>query len=254
MDNAFVANWFKWDHRMPLPWHRPLNKLLRYTRLNMQVVPRSFRWGMASIEARMNLFHLASQCAAYRVPGAFVEIGCNAGESSVVLQHIVNTLAPEREVHYFDSFEGTPPPTGPDAALGVYGTGDMSASLFAFHDTFRRAGMPSPPHVHKGWFEDTIPRFLPDRIAFALLDGDLYSSTKHVLPHLYARMAPGAVCMFGVYYDEAVLSRPHTIPQYKSPGVKVATDEFFADKAEKVSVLYAGEYSNGYFRKHQNGR
>ena len=36
---------------------------------------------------------------------------------------------------------------------------------------------------------------------------------------------------------------------YASPGVKRATDEFFADKPEHVSVLYANEYSNGYFRK-----
>ena len=55
--------------------------------------------------------------------------------------------------------------------------------------------------------------------------------------------------MFGIYYDEAVFSRPHTPPWYKSPGVKQATDEFFRDKPEKVHVLYANEYSNGYFRK-----
>ncbi len=250
MDDAFIAKWFAWDHRMPRAWHRAINRLLRYTRLDVQLNPRAFRWGgMASIEARMNLFHLATQCAEFGVPGDFVEIGCNAGESSVCLQHIVNTIAPDKQIHFFDSFEGAPEPTGKDAELKVYGKGDMSTSLFAFYDTFRRAGMPQPEHVHKGWFEETIPQFLPDKISFALLDGDLYSSTKYVLPHLYERMSPGAICMLGVYYDDAVLSRPHTIPQYKSPGVKMATDEFFAGKPEKVSVLYAGEYSNGYFRK-----
>lgn len=252
MDDAFIAKWLpNWDHRMPLPWQRSINRLLRYTRIGVQTGPRSFQWGMASVEARMNLFHLASQCAAFRVPGDFVEIGCNAGESSVVIQHIANTLAPNKQVHFYDSFEGAPavPPGGVDSQLAVYGKGDMSASLFVFHDTFRRVGLPPPTSVHKGWFEETIPAQLPDQIAFALLDGDLYSSTKHVLPHLYARMAPGAVCMFGVYYDEAVLSRPSIIPQYKSPGVKLATDEFFAGKPEHVAVLYAGEYTNGYFRK-----
>ncbi len=250
MDNAFIAKWFSWDHRMPLKWHRAINRFLRYSRVGAQLNPASFRWGgMANIEARMNLFHLASQCAEFKVPGDFVEIGCNVGESSVCLQHIVNTLAPEKNIHFFDSFEGVPETTGKDAELHVYGKGDMSTSLFAFYDTFRRAGLAQPEHVHQGWFEETIPQYLPEKISFALLDGDLYSSTNHVLPHLYDRMSPGAVCMLGVYYDDTVLSRPHTIPQYKSPGVKMATDEFFAGKAEKVSVLYAGEYSNGYFRK-----
>ncbi len=30
------------------------------------------------------------------------------------------------------------------------------------------------------------------------------------------RMSPGAVCMLGVYYDGAILSRPHTIAQYSN--------------------------------------
>jgi len=249
MDNAFIAKWLRWDHRMPLPWHRPVNRLLAALHINARLVARPFRWGMASVEARMNLFHLATQCLAYRVPGAFVEIGCNSGESSVVVQHILNTLDPGRPFHCYDSFQGAPEPTGADVQHGVYHKGDMTASLYAFYDQFRKVGLEPPAQVHQGWFEDTIPAQLPDQVAFALLDGDLYSSTRHVLPHLYERMVPGAICMFGVYYDDAVFSRPETIPHYKSPGVKLATDEFFADKPEKVSVLYACEYSNGYFRK-----
>ena len=249
MDNAFISQWCNWDHRMPLAWHKPVNRLLALLKINARLVARPFRWGMANVEARMNIFHLASQCLANRVPGAVLEIGCNAGESSVVLQHVINTLDPGRPFHCFDSFEGLPAPQGIDAEHGPYDSGDMSASLVSFYDQFRRAGLKPPEHVHKGWFEDTIPSQLPDRISFVLLDGDLYASTKHVLPHIYERMAPGAICMFGVYYDHDVFPRPETIPHYKSPGVKLATDEFFADKPEKVSVLYACEYSNGYFRK-----
>ena len=45
------------------------------------------------------------------------------------------------------------------------------------------------------------------------------------------------------------IARADIVATYASPGVKRATDEFFADKPEQVSVLYANEYSNGYFRK-----
>ena len=32
------------------------------------------------------------------------------------------------------------------------------------------------PKIHKGWFQDTLPSSLPDKICFAHLDGDLYDS------------------------------------------------------------------------------
>jgi O-methyltransferase len=197
----------------------------------------------------MNVFHLASQTIAYKVPGDMVEIGCNSGESSVVISEVLRSFGSDKELHCFDSFKGLPELEGLDASDGVYGAGWMSAGRQQFNDNFRIAGLEPPAHVHEGWFEDTIPAMLPDKISFAIIDGDIYSSTKYVLPHVYERMSPGAIALFGIYYDESVFRRDHTIPQYKSPGVKRATDEFFADKPEKVAVLYANEYSNGYFRK-----
>lgn len=249
MDNVFISQLLDWDARQPLAWHRAINRILAKLQINACIGPAPLSSGMANVEARMNVFHLASQCLAYRVPGEFVELGCNSGESAIVLQKILNTCAPERNLYCFDSFEGLPDLQGQDAAQGIYGKGWMTASLQNFHDNFKKAGLPSPEHVVKGWFEDTVPDKLPARIAFALLDGDLYSSTRHILPHVYERLSPGAVCMFGIYSDETVFRRPHTPAWYKSPGVKQATDEFFSDKPEKVRVLYANEYSNGYFRK-----
>jgi hypothetical protein len=114
--------------------------------LNAQIVPASFTWEMANVEARMNLFHLVSQAAAFGVPGDAVEAGA-------------------------------------------------------------------------------------------------------AFPHIYERLSPGAIVMFGVYYDEKILRRDDTPGTFKLPGVMRATDEFFRDKPESVSVLYANEYSIGYFRK-----
>ena len=131
MHNTFIAQLLGWDNRTPLAWHRPVNRVLALLRLNAQLAPRSFKWGMANVEARGNVFHLASQCAAFKVPGDFVELGCNAGESSIVIQKVLQELAPEKRLHCFDSFEGLPEVTGEDAKHGVYEKGWMSASLFA---------------------------------------------------------------------------------------------------------------------------
>lgn len=246
MDNAFIATLFDWDHRTAKGWQAKANRLLRKLGVGLRLTPAPSN--MANVEARMNLFHLLEQTVAHGVAGDVVDMGCHAGESTVVMQKIITTRAPEKRVHAFDSFEGLPPVGGSDKRDQVYDVGYMSASLDAFMARFPAVGLPVPI-VNKGWFEETVPRCLPDRISFALIDGDLYSSTKHVLPHLYERMTPGAIAMIAVYYDETVLARPGLSGGYRSPGVKRATDEFFRDKPEKVSVLYANEYSNGYFRK-----
>jgi len=227
-----------------------LNGLFSGLRLKVRVAPPPYSWGFGNVESRMNVFHLASQTVAYDVPGDLVEVGCAEGHSSVVIQAVLEEEARGRKrFHVYDSFEGLPEPALTDAMDGVYGKGDMAAPLERFESNFRRAGLDVRPVIHRGWFEATIPSELPDRISFAMIDCDLYSSTAHVLPAVYARMSPGAIGMFGVYYDAEVYRCENIPGTYASPGVKRATDEFFADKPERVSVLYANEYSNGYFRK-----
>lgn len=227
------------------------NDLLARFGTRLRVAPEPYRWGYGNVESRMNVFHLASQTCAYGVPGDLVEIGCAIGESSVVIQSVLAAGGDRtKRFHVYDSFEGLPPPSDADAVDGIYHQGDMLAPRDRFEATFRQAGLAAHPDVHPGWFQQTIPAQLPDRISFALIDCDLYSSTAHVLPHVYPRLARGAIVMFGVYYDPGVYARDGIRGTYASPGVKRATDEFFRDKPEKVSVLYANEYTNGYLRKY----
>lgn len=246
MDNAFIATTFDWDHRTPTGRQRLLNKILRKLKLRAQVTPT--RSDMANVESRINLFHLLEQTVSNKVAGDIVDLGCNAGDSTIVMQKVVKALAPDKQVHAYDSFEGLPELSANDSRDGVYQKGYMAAGLELFESRFKALGL-KMPHTHKGWFEATVPSELPDQISFALIDGDLYESTRHVLPHVYERMSPGAIGMIAVYYDESVFPREGLAGGYRSPGVKRATDEFFKDKPERVSVLYANEYSNGYFRK-----
>jgi O-methyltransferase len=247
MDNTFIATTFDWDHRTPTDWQRFANRVMRKLRIPAMLTPP--RPNMAAVEVRMNLFFLLEQIAVNKVPGDVVELGCNDGDSTIVMQRIITTLAPEKQVHAFDSFEGLPELTENDARDGIYRRGDMPAALEQFTKKFKALDL-KMPNVHKGWFEETVPRDLPDKISFVLIDGDLYGSTKHVLPHVYERMVPGAIGMIAVYYDEHIFPRKDLAGGFMSPGVKRAADEFFKDKPEKVSVLYANENSNGYFRKH----
>ena len=246
MDNTFIATTFDWDHRTPNGVQRAVNRVLRRLRIPMQVTPQAPN--MANVEARMNLFHLLEQTVVSNVPGDIVDLGCNAGDSTIVMQKIISTLAPDKQVHAYDSFKGLPTLTDEDRKDGIYAEGYMKASIDSFKKRFDILRLPSP-QIHAGWFQDTIPENLPDTISFAYFDGDLYESTKHLLTNVYDRMPQGAIGMIAVYYDETVFPRQDIKGVFRSPGVKRATDEFFHDKPEKVDVLYANEYSNGYFRK-----
>jgi len=141
-----------------------------------------------------------------------------------------------KQFHVFDSFEGLPQLQGQDLKDGIYDKGSITSGLDEFFKNFCDVGL-DLAHLHKGWFEDTIPSCLPDQISFAVVDCQLYASTKHVLPHLYERLVPGAICLIYVYYDEKVFPRLYTTGAFKSPGVKQACDEFFYDMPDKVSVL-----------------
>ena len=201
---------------------------------------------MASVESRLNVFHLAAGVLEFGVPGDFAEVGCNDGETSVLLQRIIQHYDPKRRLHVYDSFQGAPDGAAQDE--GAYAKGDMATSRERVVAHFERAGLPLP-EIHPGWFEDTLPRELPDAIAFALVDGDLYQSTRTALTHVYPRVVPRGVLVFGCYCDPAVYVPRSKHPGYLSPGVRKACDEFFSDKPEAVSVLYAGDYTIGYVRK-----
>lgn len=205
-----------------------------------------WRGQMASVESRMNVFHLANQVILMKVEGDFVEIGCHAGESTVILKKIIQELDPKRKLYAFDSFSGVPSTENADE--GVYKKGDMNAPIEKFNKNFETLSLTKPITV-SGWFEDTLENSLPEKIAFALIDADLYKSTLTALKNVYPRLSPGAICLLGVYWDPATKIKMTSNMHYKSPGVKKACDEFLTGKPEKISILIAGNYTMAYFRK-----
>ncbi len=248
MDNTFIAKMLGTPPRQS----RLLELINGFVRRMFPWIRIESAWRgeMANVEARMNLFHFLSQVIAYGVPGDVVEVGCNSGESSVILQKTIQGLDPSRRLHVFDSFRGVPQTSTQDK--NVYKTGAMSASEKRFRSNFESVGLPMP-FVHAGWFEETLPSQLPDKIAFAFIDGDLYESSLSALNNVYPLMSSEAICMLGIYGAPGKDATITTKPEYKSPGVVLACNEFFEDKPEKVSLLFSGVYTSGYFRKiHKN--
>lgn len=202
---------------------------------------------MGNIELRTHLFHFLTQIITFQVPGDIVEIGCHAGESSVVLQKIIKEMDDSRQLHVYDSFQGIPQPSSIDK--DVYELGDMSASEDKFRENFSRVGL-QLPIIHAGWFEETlIESQLPEKIAFGWIDCDIYEASLLALEKIYPLLSSNAVVFFGAFSDPKRDAAITTKKVYKSPGIQRATDEFLSNKPEEVSILLTGTHTSGYFRK-----
>jgi O-methyltransferase len=185
---------------------------------------------MSDVDRLVNIYWAMSEVLNGGVEGAIVELGCNAGLTAIFLQMLNVEYGCKRELHLFDSFEGLPAPGPQDAYLNQ---GDCATSEDVVLSNFRAHGLPLP-HLHKGWFSETLPVASIESVAFGYLDGDFYSSILESLEWVWPRLSPGGILLVDDYAD--VEKNPQAWAGL--PGVKLACDEFFRDRTEKPFVLY----------------
>jgi O-methyltransferase len=242
MHDTFITEYFDWKPLEPSKKVKLVNYVLKKLRFWVRLSGPPFTGEMTNVEQRMNMYHLVSQVLAYNVSGDLVELGCHVGHSAALIQKIIDSYGPNRTLHVYDSFEGLPDVKLEDGETPFY-AGQLAAEKQVLLENFKLLGL-KPPVIHVGWFSDTLPIELPEQISFAHLDGDLYDSILISLEYVYPRLSKGAVCLVDDYCDPEVYDGWNNLP-----GVKAACDRYLKDKPEKVSVLYAGNYSHGFFRK-----
>ena len=176
--------------------------------------------------------------SALSVEGDFAEFGCYKGDTSLLLAELLVEKSVEKSVDkmgksggeevensgsgkarkrlwIYDSFEGLPEKGEVDkSVLGIaFRGGELAVTKREVKERFLRAGLPVPV-IKKGWFKDLEDSDLPERIAFAFLDGDFYESIKDSLRLAVPRMSEGGVIVVHDYSNPAL------------PGVKKAVDEW----------------------------
>ena len=157
-------------------------------------------------------------------PGDFVELGCYKGDTSLLLAEVLGDS--DKKLWIYDSFEGLPEKSTEDAS--VIGENFKGGELFVtkreVKERFLRAGLPVPI-IKKAWFKDLQDEDLPEKIAFAFLDGDFYDSIKDSLKLVESKMNSGAKMIIHDYNNEAL------------PGVKKAVDEWLVGKNFKKEAF-----------------
>ena len=205
------------------------------------------------------ILELARACV--KVPGDFVEMGCYRGDTSLILAEMLQRDARLREkvrcsvdvrrstspsatpssspsiyaeasqelggkdakkLWIYDSFEGLPEKKEVDkSVMGVlFRSGELAATKREVKERFLRANLPVP-RIKKAWFSDLTPEDMPEKIAFAFLDGDFYESIRDSLRLVTPRMSDEGILFVHDYTNPAL------------PGVKRAVDEW--NNREKYS-------------------
>lgn len=242
-NNLYIASYFGWDRERAIVSF--VNRVLSFFGTNYRFV-NSSKGGGSSFEHRINLFHLLERVLLSGIPGDVVELGSYEGQAAAVIQTILQAHHSRKQLHVFDSFQGFPDPTAEDE--GAYKAGQLCGIQDRLVSNFQSVGL-KLPSIHRGWFKDTLQQGLPTQTCFVHLDADLYESTLHCLEEIYPRLVKGGICMMSIYHDPSVHAARDTPMSYQSPGVKKACDVFLSAKQERPFVLYAGRYTNAYFRK-----
>jgi|SRR5918994_3691701 hypothetical protein len=89
-------------------------------------------------------------------------------------------------------------------ASRAYPRTGFDLGIRAFDRQGRLPRVPSNVTLHKGWFNDTIPKWKadhPGRLAFVHIDCDIYGSTKTILDLLADPIEPGTVIVFDEYFN-----------------------------------------------------
>jgi predicted O-methyltransferase YrrM len=166
------------------------------------------------------IFQNVQQVLKEGVPGDFVELGVYKGNSAALLAACARQA--KRAVYLFDTFEGF---DRRDCDADEWRRWSRLFTKTDLERVQRLVGDDSVVYV-KGYFPDSLATIeLPEQIAVAHIDCDLYEPMKAGLEYFYPRIARGGLIILHDY------SSGHW------PGVTRAIDEFFDSRHEKVVLI-----------------
>ena len=175
------------------------------------------------------LISLLQQVLAKNIAGDVVELGCYKGDTSVLFQRELQRT--DKILWLYDSFAGLPKKTREDssAAGDQFKSGELFVTKREVIEKFKRYNLPLLK-IKTAFFEDLDPiSDLPNKICFAFLDGDLYTSIKTSLTLVQDKMQPGSIVIIH-YYNNPEL-----------PGSARAVDEWLKNHPGKYSSFQVKE-------------
>lgn len=161
------------------------------------------------------------------IKGDLVEFGCYMGDTSLLLEKMLEKNRTLKKLWLYDSFVGLPEKSQEDASVAgeQFRAGELSVSKALVIGRFKRAGL-KIPIIKKGFFDQLNPeKDVPEKICFGFLDGDLYDSIKISLKLTADRVTDGGILVVHDYNNPEL------------PGVARAVEEFLKSPTGKRTRL-----------------
>ena len=158
------------------------------------------------LQALKDFMRRAFQALVYNgTTGDYAEFGSFGARTFTLAHGAAKLLGHEAHLWAFDSFEGLPASDDRRDSHVGWSRGAMAMTEQVFIDQCRSRGIADRDFTTvKGFYSDTLrqgaPGPRPDRVCFAYVDCDLYSSAVDVLRFLAPRLCNGAVVAFDDYY------------------------------------------------------
>lgn len=181
----------------------------------LKIIKQTKPYTLTSPERIASLVNAVNYIVDNKIEGDIVECGVWKGGSSMAA---IATLKYKkdfsREVYLYDTYEGMSVPTEEDKVFTGTSANEMlqssdindASSVWCYSSieevrtNVSTLNYPKDKiHYIKGKVEDTIPQYMPEKIAVLRLDTDWYQSTKHELEHLYPLLVKGGVLIIDDY-------------------------------------------------------
>lgn len=185
-----------------------IGKLKSFARNKIENLVQSFAYRVDVREGlgRKEFFYNAFKALSFNgIDGDYVEFGCHGGKTFALAYHESVRHGHNANLWGFDSFQGLPDAKEAKDSHPRWTKSAMSTSLDQFHELCATRGVPRGGyHVVPGFYDHTLretsDKELPENIALAYVDCDLYSSTRDVLEFLMPRLKHGMIIAFDDYF------------------------------------------------------
>jgi O-methyltransferase len=187
------------------------------------------------LHALRAFFRRAFQVVTYNeIEGDYAEFGCHGGTTFTLAWGASRLLGYPAHLWALDSFEGLPGSSDPRDVHAGWTEGAMAMTEDDFVGTCLARGIPRGDFtVVPGFYSESLaPEAVgrrPERVSFAYVDCDLYSSTLDVLKFLETRLGNGSLIAFDDYY---CFSQTHP------SGERLAAAEVFGEHSRWNLVPY----------------
>jgi O-methyltransferase len=189
--------------------------------------------------ALKNFIRRAFQVLAFNgIEGDYAEFGCWGARTFTLAWGAARLVGHPAHLWAFDSFEGLPDTADPRDNHPKWQAGAMAMTEAEFRTVCAQRGMAQSDFTTvPGFYSESLtapsPADFPERISFAYIDCDLYTSTSEVLQFLAPRLQHGMILAFDDYYCYG----PTTVS-----GERLAAGEFFANNGGKWQLLPFVQY------------